>query len=229
MGSGRSERSGGSGRSSGPRAPTPGSIRRVHAANQPLWDPRRARPRARGQGLANLGGPRRADGRPPPGPGTIGCVGCGVGVPQGRRGLTEPFMRRRHSRASGGHQPPHPGRLSFPQHGLWDPRGPAGGFTVGAPRPPRAAEAPGRADEPSEEGEPMTCSPRLAAVSIRYCRRAGGPRSTRPRAPPAPLWTGRPDSAISAAAGTDSALGRTCRPAGSSPALAPSSGVRWWR
>ena len=59
---------------------------------------------ALGQGLADLGGPRRADGRPPPGPGTIGCAGCGVGVPQGRRGLNGTCMRRRRHlpRASGG-------------------------------------------------------------------------------------------------------------------------------
>jgi hypothetical protein len=45
----------------------------------------------RGQGLADLGGPRRADGRrgdrPPPGPGTISAVPVAVSaVPQGRRG-----------------------------------------------------------------------------------------------------------------------------------------------
>ena len=44
-------------------------------------------------------------------------------MPQGRRGLApNPSCAAAGTflAPAGGHQPPHPGRLSFPQHGLWD-------------------------------------------------------------------------------------------------------------
>ena len=86
--------------------------------------PASAAPRA-SRTWAARGAPTAAATAAPPHPVLVpsACAGCGVGVPQGRRGLIGTCSRRRRHlpRASGGHQPPRMGRLSFPQHGLWDP------------------------------------------------------------------------------------------------------------
>ena len=76
----------------------------------------------------------------------FGCAGCGVGVPQGRRGFATNLTCAAAGTflaPAGGHQPPHPGRLSFPQHGLWGPRQPLPGDP---PRPDPGQPHPGRPD-----------------------------------------------------------------------------------
>ena len=97
------------------------------------------RPGPRGPWAAR-GAPTAA---PPPGPGTIGCAGCGVGVPQGRRGINRlpappPAPS---SRLRGGIRPPHPGRLSFPAARIMGPSPRSAASPRPGPRGPGRPEA----------------------------------------------------------------------------------------
>ena len=119
-----------------------------------MWDPRPAAARASRTWAARGSPTAAATAAPHPVLVPFGCAGCGVGVPQGRRGSARTFMRRRRHfpRASGGASAAPSGAALFPAARIMGPRQPLPGDP---PRPdpgqPRtavarstAARAPGR-------------------------------------------------------------------------------------
>ena len=130
----------------------------------------------RGQGLADLGGPRRADGRPHP---VLVPSAAPVAVRRAARAPgfgTEPFMRRRRHlpRASGGgiSRPIRGGSLS-PQHGLSGPSPRSAASPHPGPRGhgrPEARRRPSRRPAP----HPVLVPFRLCRLRCRRCRKGAG-------------------------------------------------------
>ena len=129
------------------------------------------RPGPRGPWAAR-GAPTAA---PPPGPGTIGCAGCGVGVPQGRRGITTPSCA-----AAGTFLAPAGGHQAAPSRAALFPRSTDYGTLAALGREPaaRASRTWAARGAPTAvvatAPHPVLVPFRLCRLRCRRCRKGAG-------------------------------------------------------